>query len=642
MARLHLKPTAALLIAVIGLGVWLTLKSEPVATRETATVGGQETFQFHFPLGMEYRYDLRYATHQRAALPGPRQARGPSADEPIEGEIKLHVPLVLRSHGDGYGPSGHRYLLGASIERCDDATLRLFGQTLWASVADCEESMVGPELLFEIDRRGAIQSVYDPPEEHQLFTHTMSTLLKELQVQLRSPRSEWQLSEATPHGTANSSYVLADGSGWGADEALALVRSRRSYASLHAIHGQTPPEQQVEASQEIRLSPNGHLLELAGNERLTASRGGIEILDVRTSLSLRLTGVTRVAPARKNLAGLTGHSLDRQPTSSATKRQMLAQRVNGLTLDQAVRTLAEFGGSGEVPDHNRFLWRVTGLLTLHPEHCEALEQLFVQPTTTLKGRALMLDILADVGHPEAQASLRRLLDVGEIQEEANYPLLLQRLSFVAKPEPETIAWVEQRYRDSDAPDGRNDHLASAYTLGSLAGRASEAGDAGEASRLNRLIRQGLADTDTPRDVAHYVTALGAAGLEDNIDVFEHHAGSPYATVRHAAAGAAAKLSSPEARALLVGLASDPSATVQGHALRLLQQKEVSATDLSSVAEAMRSGGLHQGNVRAALDLARRGQPHHPDAADALLAAVLESGVTDVRARTAIRQLRRSI
>jgi HEAT repeat protein len=593
-----------------------------------------------------YEYTLSYRTKQQGnVFPLPQGSRSPSqaSGAVLAGELTLKAKLKLRSYGTGYGPDGQHTLLAVGLEQCSGA-LRLLGQDVWPTPNACDAHFRGHALLAEIDGRGVIHRVLPAPDAPALVNDTLQTLLAELSTTVEPPARSWRATETTPHGLAVSDYSLT---GEWHDPVVRLQRKRARYDALNVSAGLEAVQQQVTATQRIHLASEGHWLELMGSERVRAQQGGRDVLQVATELELRFQSRDAAEQNSPDLAKRKPRALADRGTHAQTERQMLARRTQGLTLEEAQRTLVEFGNAGQVPEHSRFLWRLTGLLKLDPKGCQKLEPLFLDRAATTQRKALLLDVLADVGHPEAQASLRRLLESEQAKTDPNYALLLQRLSFVKHPEPESVRWVEARY-DRGAQQGDwNERHASAYTLGSLAEELAKSGRTSEVSRINATLRRNLSQAGSARETAHALNALGATGNPDNLRIILDQTTSSHGAVRAAAVFALDRLDSPEAGHALVELVSDPLVAVQSRALRGLEARRLSNAELYGIAEDVRAGALHRQNVRALVDLGRRhltnpsGGTSSSPAALALLRAVLDSGTADAQTRAAIRRLLRA-
>ncbi|HEY6558731.1 MAG TPA: HEAT repeat domain-containing protein [Polyangiaceae bacterium] len=607
--------------------------------------GAASAYRVAFAEGL-YEYTLSYRTKQQGNVFPVPQGSGSAAQATgsvLAGELTLKAKLKLRSYGSGYGPDGQRTLLAVGLEDCSGA-LQLLGQDVWPAPNTCDAQFRGHALLAELDSRGVIQRVLPDPDAPALVNDTLQTLLAELSATIEPGARSWQARETTPHGEAESGYTMEGG--W-RDAVLRVQRKRARYHALNISQTLDAVQQRVDATHRIQLASEGHWLELMGNERIRARQGDREVLQVSTEIELRFASRIDSEQKAPDLAKRRPRALADRGIHEQTERQMLTRRAQGLTVEEAARVLAEFGNAGEVPEHSRFLWRITGLLKLHPEQCAKLEPLFLDSAATTKRRALLLDVLADVGHPEAQASLRRLLESEQALRDPNYALLLQRISFLKHPEPESVRWVEARYARGAQQGDWNERHASAYTLGSLAEELAKSGRTSEAGRINATLRQNLSSAASARETAHALNALGATGNADNLGIVLGHATSTHGTVRTAAVFALGRLPSAEAGSALVELVSDPVVGVQARALRALESRRLSNAELQGIAQDIRAGALHRQNVRAIVELGRRhltnpqGGASSSQAAVALLRAVLDSGAAEAQTRAAIRRLLRT-
>jgi HEAT repeat protein len=232
------------------------------------------------------------------------------------------------------------------------------------------------------------------------------------------------------------------------------------------------------------------------------------------------------------------------------------------------------------------LSEATALLRLHPEYAADLEHLFEAKGTNLVGRALVLDLLASAGTPEAQAAMRAALASPSARVDGKFATLLQRFSFVQRPTSESTGFVENLYEHGGSRDER---FAAAHSLGSLAGHLAKSDkdeDRAAARRETSRLARDLDAAKAPKDKKALLGALGNAGSHDFLATVARYKGDPDVDVRVTAALALRKDPSPESRATLLSMMQDKDGEVAGASLEALGYQTVSRDSVRAIAAAV--------------------------------------------------------
>jgi hypothetical protein len=300
------------------------------------------------------------------------------------------------------------------------------------------------------------------------------------------------------------------------------------------------------------------------------------------------------------------------------ERSTLAKKVDGLTRIELYEGLA-----GAVADENRWLWRASGLVEQDPSLAAELGDRVAAGELAGQRAELALDLLAAAGTPEAQAALRVALASPAVRAARNYDLMVQRVSLVAHPTPETARFASELYRASGS-------VPTAYALGAVARHLAESGDATGATRYTTQLSEALARSDAPREQAALLGALGNAADPSRVPLVVRFATSDVATVRAATARALRDTDTPIARAELHALFADPTTAVQHQAIEALRKHALGATDLGTLAAHVDT--LHGGNEDGLVTLAAA----HGAAGTGLLRAIAARPSTfpELRARIA--------
>lgn len=281
------------------------------------------------------------------------------------------------------------------------------------------------------------------------------------------------------------------------------------------------------------------------------------------------------------------------------------------------RTSAREGGL--LPQHERWLWRATGLLVLEPERAAELARACTDGTLDGAARVLALDLLANVAHSEAQSALRDVLAHAEVAASADYPNLLQRVVLVRAPEPELLTFYEERAASLEGAPRRS----AASALGALVGHARDHDPEAGAVQVASLVRA-LDDAHGSADRRALIQALGnarASEAEARVDELTHDEDPD---VRLTAVRAMGRLGSDDGRARLVERAiDDPSAAVRVEALHALARLGPRATDLERLADAVRALRVDDDDLGALVAFARAigSRPDAPSALETLVEAL---------------------
>jgi len=573
-----------------------------------------------------YRIDVRSSDSVVPMAAGAPGATGAA----IETRLGLRGELVVEDRGPS--ADGRGQTVAVRLRRCDEASLSVSDKPAWATAEDCRRTLDGALLVADVGPNGRILEVRDSAAQDALAGSMLQFLVMELQTDIAAEPlvigDSWQASEQALAATVTHRYRLDESAG-GTGEPWRLARSVVGAHAVSAARG-LDAEPLVEASGEhsIALSSEGLLLSVAGERRIaavTADRG--PIADSSVTVRFELVGLEPLQSAPPLPADLVARRPTEPRTGSEADRQILDSRIAGLTRGEMNRTLLEYGNSGQLPDHNRFLWRVTGYLERHPEHARDLLDVYRRPEASHRMQGLVLDVLASVGHPVAQEVMRDALSVGAPLEDPRGRRLYQRLGLLEQPTPATADAVAEAYQQRRADvDGLDARLASAYSLGAIAGKLGE-GESERAARYRDWLAADLEAAETDVERLHYVRALSNAGPEALAERLEPFASSDSAEVRAAVARALGVADPGQRGALLQELVADDDAVVQREALQS-SASSVDAETLQTLAAVTESGRLDRLNVRRLLDIVARVRTRWPARARTLLDSLIAQGIDD--------------
>lgn len=237
------------------------------------------------------------------------------------------------------------------------------------------------------------------------------------------------------------------------------------------------------------------------------------------------------------------------------------------------------------------VWRgaASSILRLNPKECEALTALFEEELAGDERRALVLDLLAGAGTPEAQAVMRRILSLPSARvNNRRFASYVQSLGRLEEPDGQTLRFLVNVYREAKN-EPHDVRAACAYALGAAIGQAVAAGDVMAATRASEVLRADLLEAGDALAKCALLTALGNAGLPSDLRTIFRHAPDADPLVRSAVALALRKIHEPEARSQLLTMLADPACRVAQSALSALAEHDLNEDDLHRLAELVLAG-----------------------------------------------------
>jgi hypothetical protein len=421
-----------------------------------------------------------------------------------------------------------------------------------------------------------------------------------------------------------------------------LHRSLRAFESLDAVPDPALDGQQaLSGGARLVLDEEGALESLTdqGDVRYTR-RGATEpALAAGWSFTLERLRQERFDAAALRARAQTPEQAFSQPVADAelgTRRD--ARLAQGLSVDSLLQDIHGFE-AGQRPSHE-LLVKAGAFLRLHPEACVELVRRFQSPELSVKGRGLILDMLAQAGDGPAQAAIRSALETPAAQERPrDFSILAQRFTFVVAPEPESAEFL---VRQLDRARGAGDVTSAqgaAVALGSTVRRLTELGQEDAARRYGARLRHELEYARDPGMQRGLLAALGNAARVEDVDAIRAHAGSNEPLVRDQVASSLRHLNTPAARETLLALATDAHATVAISVFSSLRTQTLEARDWATLARVVQSGKTPIAADAALLTLVREKREAAGPHGDAILAVLLaRNGGGDNDLADVIRQM----
>ncbi len=519
--------------------------------------------------GTRYRYDFSLASATSAHAPGLGENGELSSTLALSGALELRA----------LGTSGGRTVLALSVPRVGDHAWKILGGDLLADDTATRAVFEGQEAFVEVAPTGKPERVLFKKAAPEMWKSVTQTLVAAMTVVVpEDATAAWTGTETTPTGIARVAYT--------SDGLFRLERRRTAYDALYGLIGCDGCVRDVDAHAAIALDPKGHVARIDDTESIVvhAAKAGEAALESTSTFALALVDVGwfEAAAVLTLDPSLESRAAGALRQGEVPERELLAQRVAGLTLEDVEQTLAAY--DGKAPPSG-FLTRASGLLLQDPALAKKLVPIFTSQKTNDAQRALVMDLLASASTKEAQAAMCDALGADVGRASPAYASLLQRLSFVPSPTPETLSFVDGAYTAGRTREG-DARYASAFTAGAMAFAARREGEGARADAMTARLRSDLAVAKSPKETAAMLTALGAAAAPGDGQRILTYATGKDARVRGAAAGALRRFREPEVRRALTDLLRDPAPEVGDAALRSLDAQPVTSEEMSRVASAV--------------------------------------------------------
>ncbi|MBL8939287.1 MAG: HEAT repeat domain-containing protein [Archangium sp.] len=477
---------------------------------------------FQFSLTSERAWQVQWRATDRTEVAGELQ----------RSQLDLSAMLRLRPVRDG--------LLEARLEQVQLNALSFLGQTLPIPAEAFERT-----VRLHVDQNGRVTSMEAEGTADPLVVHLLSALHDELSVDVQAAWAERTVTQPNRYGSGSYRYTR-HGSGF-----------RRTLVSQPALQGLG--DATITVTGVDAMGWNGFFTTRSLKHHLEGRRGVGGALALESDESLTLTPCEVPSTPWQQPTSFVAH--ERFALSSRAEQSARAQRIDGLTAQAFLDDLSNFGRTGQMPDHARWLRRATALLAANPALCAEVEKWFLDPTVGVPGRTLALDLLTNAGTPEAQHSLVTLLSSQTARGDAAWPLYVQRLSLLTEPTTESATFALTQFETARS---RDEVGATAMTLGALA-RHLPQGDAMR-SDFTRRLQTGFAQAQGAERRAMWLDALAASGRPEVLPQVKSATNDSNPLVRATAAHALGALGDEDA---LKPLAVDADARVREAAIRHL-------------------------------------------------------------------------
>jgi hypothetical protein len=319
---------------------------------------------------------------------------------------------------------------------------------------------------------------------------------------------------------------------------------------------------------------------LATEERIESK--GVEALSgftSTTSVTIQRSSDANVSPEREirpfseyalvelghEVAPLPNDAFDDQKIGGRRLPNIFTELLSGAGVDKDTKADRERKG--------RAYTALTAYIRKHPEELNAVVAEILSNQTLA---AALITALRDAGTKEAQQTMRELIGEKGLNRQMR-GLLVQGLSLVASPTPETVAKLTDLQTDPQFK------TQATYGLGSNAHRLAESNPSLSQSIVDSLVGKLEAAPGNGSRITT-LTALGAAGNPSSLGAI-----APFTTdgddgVRSASAQALRRILGKEADGLLATLAADANADVRLSAIDAISERSPSPTLENAVSQ----------------------------------------------------------
>jgi len=600
-------------LAIAAVAIFASRAPAPSTTALTAVARVDASSARYAPFTPAGRYEVAFSTTTRAAPFGGTDAFTGSAD--------LEAVVEIARQGEGL------VTRVVSTERVD---VRVRDQDV---LGDAANTLTAGAVVVSPRDAGGRRALSREETLPLDAARLVQALLAELLVEESEIAMDGTRTERAPFG-ALSARVRAS--------SCAEARCERTTSSTDVValtgFDLAPLTATVTGETVARADDQGTLLSLARDFEVTAraSDGADRFVLVE---SLVVTRVDTGSLARASTVALAplAPSLEVVPTTARVDERLLADRVAGLTGADLARELDGARTSGKTADHERFLWRATGLLMAEPALVDDIAARYRSATGALHPyRALLLDLLTGAGTREAQGALVALLAHENTATDERRTLLFQRLALLRAPADETIAFARTHARDATSPYQR----AAWIALGSAAAARARGDDAETAGALIEELTAIHASVDDTDGLVAATLALGNSRSVAARGPLLTRATDARPDVRHATAEALGKITDDVSRGALLALTNDTSAPVARRAFVSLRGHTLTDDDFMRVADDVRARRVQDGALAEAVTVAAASFRERRAAESVLTAILALDHVEDRHVQARIRQMMR--
>lgn len=579
------------LVALVALVLWLRASPEGAGQSAAGDPQATDTGQRHSSLGLYQWAPGMVLLYQAQATQETRALVGQGAElTPIQGELEVKLQFRLTA----LERRGDRVTFLLDIPRVDQLRWQVLGRELPA--AQIQERMGRLTARVEMRTDGRLAEVSFAPGTQAPVAQLVQTLLGQFQGVVAPEQERWRVTYADGLVEGEASHELRGCQG---ERCRVEVRRGASGEQLQRVvfapEGFTWERAALDVRHRFEVGRPGVLHSFQAHSQVELWSGAEASTAATFRGELALVHIQHVDPAvaRGRLEKLKDYVRAQELGTGALPNH--ASRVQGMTLERARLDLLAYG-PGSMQDQKKWMWQVTGLLNQDPSLSRAFGELFFEPEMSTPARALVLEVLGSVGHPQAQEAMRDVLGSQQARDSDSYPAFVQRFVLVQEPEEASMDFLAEAWQSQEGPA----RFGAVTALGAAVGRTHEA-EPRRAARYIDQMKRGLAGARDSQEARAFLGALANTRSPEAGEALLGYTGHREARVRAEVAHGLGQQPSGRATEALVELASqDSDPLVQRTAARSLQSHQPSAQLLRSLRASMEAGRFDAASAQALL------------------------------------------
>ena len=555
----------ALLLA--GLAIHLAFRVR--APGEAARAAGP---RLRWIAGERSLYDIRWTTVTGAAV---APAGTPGAPQSLELESQVEGEIAI----EALSVSSDETVLAVSYGKLGRFSFAMQGQDAIRDPAATAAALTGHRAFVRLSPRGEVRSIGFPADTAPGSKNALRALVMQLQLTLpEGDDAEWQAEEAVGVGRMRFAYGT-DGD--------AIARRPQALVALDAVPGDLDGAQELDGATRFQVE-GGALVAIDDREAWSYRRPGASgpAVATRSTFSLRRKEARPFDRATVQLPASGEQPLQETVVDPDQERRLDVALARDMSLEQVIFGVDHFE-QGQRPRHD-FVARAGAFLRLNPAAASDLVARFSSPELTIRGRGMIMDILAQAGDANAQAAMREILGTPAARA-TRFGLLLQRFTLVKAPTKESAALLAATYRGARESGEIGAAQGAAVALGAVASRMARGADAAQAAEAVRLLGDELRRAETSDLKRALLAGLGNARDASQVELIRSLASDADPQVRAEVAGALGGVADDGAREALLGLVADPDATVAILSFSSLEKQKLGAEDWRSLADTAQAG-----------------------------------------------------
>lgn len=566
------------MIRVVALSMVLALGCSAPTDAPPKPTNQRQAIELGLKVGEVHTYTLDWQTSASRDM-GSGQLFGGLT---LRGELAISALEV--------SPDGTR--VTAWFPRLREGTLRFQGELVELNPRE----LVDVHAEFVVDATGEIRKAYFAPESAPIFRELMLGVIARFDLRGAAAGNEPRLVRGG-HGLIEVLYRR--------DPQGVITRELAGVRRFDTVPGVEVDPTMLTAEARIELDDRHVPIGIEQHDGVELRELGL-IADDRFTLA-RIG--TEPAGVLERIANAVVYDPTAGPDADAVADALDRQFSEGMSITDIEIALDTMDG-GVLPRPG-FVSHAAAFLRAWPEQIPTLMELTLRADGN--GRQLAFDLLSAAGSPAAQVAMTQLLLEPAAASWPERALLVQRFAFVAKPTPESGAFLLAQLQGAQQDNDERMTRAILHPLGTVTGRTQ---DAVLAEKMHKALTQAAASEHAPIRAAA-ISGLGNARRAGDLDRLLDALRDPDPDVRVEAAAALRTHVVPAATHALLEALADTDVAVASRALAVLHERHYEGQPEAELIErakrgeyqpaldrAMASaliGSLEQEGVRAALE-----------------------------------------